>query len=104
MASNDNGKRKLEEEVESSMARKRLRLSDVDADDDNSSDSSEEVSLEETSMKQLDTSEELFTKRGCGMIFSDDGNTTSPSLEPCTPESRWRSDEDNIDDDDDFWM
>jgi hypothetical protein len=30
MASNDNGKRKLEEEAESSMARKRLRLSDDD--------------------------------------------------------------------------
>jgi hypothetical protein len=108
MASNDNGKRKLEEEVESLMARKRLRLSDADADDDNSSDSpeetEEEVSSKETSMKQLDTSEELFTKHGRGMIFSDDGDTTSPSLEPCTLESRWHSDEDNIDDDNDFWM
>jgi hypothetical protein len=47
----------LEEEAESSMARKRLWLSD---DDDDSSDSSkeEEVSSEETSMNQLDTSEE----------------------------------------------
>ena len=63
MASNDNGKHKLEEEAESSMVRKRLRLSDDNVGDHNSSDSSEEeteeeVSLEEMLMNQLDTSEE----------------------------------------------
>jgi hypothetical protein len=42
MASNDNGKRKMEEEVESLTARKRLWLSDNDASDDDSSDSPEE--------------------------------------------------------------
>jgi hypothetical protein len=57
-------------------------------------------------MNQLDTSEEkLFAKRGHDMIFSDDGNTTSPSSEPRTPKSHRCSDEDNSDDDDDaFWM
>jgi hypothetical protein len=57
-------------------------------------------------MNQLDTLEEkLFAKRGHDMIFSDDGNTTSPSSEPRTPESHRCSDEDNSDDDDDaFWM
>jgi hypothetical protein len=40
MASNNNGKRKLEEEVESSMtARKRLRHTGEDGGDDDSSDS-----------------------------------------------------------------
>jgi hypothetical protein len=42
MASNDNGKRKLEEEAESSTARKRLQLSNNDGSDDDSSDSPEE--------------------------------------------------------------
>jgi hypothetical protein len=38
------------------------------------------------SMSQLDTSgEKLFAKRGHGMIFSDDGDTTSLSSEPRTP-------------------
>jgi hypothetical protein len=105
MASNDNGKRKLKEEVESSTVRKRLRLSDEGASDDDSSDSSvDETEEEEMPMNQLDTSEEkLFAKCGRSMIFSDNGDTTSP----CTPESHWRSDEDNIDEDDDnddFWM
>jgi hypothetical protein len=57
MASNDNGKRKLEEEAESLTARKRFWLSNDDAGDDGSSDSleeeteeEEEVSLEETLM------------------------------------------------------
>jgi hypothetical protein len=102
----------LEEEVESSMVRKRLRLSDDDTGDDDSSDSleeeteEEEVSSEETSMNQHDTSEEkLFTKRGRGMIFSDGGDTTSPLSKPRTPESHRCSDEDNNnEDDDDFWM
>jgi hypothetical protein len=64
MSSNDNnGKCKLEEEVESSTARKKLRLSDDDVDDDDSSDSpdeetEEEVSSEETSMNQLNISKE----------------------------------------------
>jgi hypothetical protein len=112
MASNDNDKRKLEEEAEPSTVRKRLQLSDKDGGDDDFSDSPEEeteyeVSSEESSMK-LDTSEEkLLAKCGRGMIFSDDGNTTSPSSEPRTPESHWRSDEDSSDEDDnddDFWM
>jgi hypothetical protein len=75
MASNDNNdKHKLEEEVESSTARKRLRLSDDDTSDADSSDSpkeeteEEEVSLEETSMNQLNTSKEkLQAKRVLGM-------------------------------------
>jgi hypothetical protein len=114
MASNDNNsKHKLEEEAESSTARKRLRLSDDDGGNDNFSDSpeeeetEEEVSSEESSMNQLDTFEEkLFAKRGHCMVFSDDRDTTSPSSEPRTPESRLRSDEDSSDDDDDddFWI
>jgi hypothetical protein len=64
MASNDNnGKCKLEEEAETSAARKRLWLSDYDGGDDVSSDSqhedtNEEVSLEESSMNQVNTSED----------------------------------------------
>jgi hypothetical protein len=109
MASNDNGKRKLEEKVESLTVRKRLRLSHDDVGDDDSSDSSEEeeVSSEETTMNQLNTSEEkLFAKSGCNMILSDVGDTTSPSSEPRTPESLWCSDEDSSDEDNDndFWM
>jgi hypothetical protein len=107
MTSNDNDKSKLEKEAESSMARKRLWLSDDDANDDDSSDSlEEEVSAEEMSMNQLNTSEEkLFAKRDHDMIFSNDGDTTLCSLEPHTPESHRRSDEDSSDeDDDDFWM
>jgi hypothetical protein len=113
MTSNDNDKSKLEKEAESSMARKRLWLSDDDANDDDSSDSleeeieeEEEVFAEEMSMNQLNTSEEkLFAKRDHDMIFSNDGDTTLCSLEPHTPESHRRSDEDSSDeDDDDFWM
>jgi hypothetical protein len=66
-----------------------------------------EVSLEDTLMKQLDTSEEkLFAKRGRGMIFNDNGDTTLPSSEPRTLESHWCSDKNSSDeyDDDDFWM
>jgi hypothetical protein len=101
MASNDNSRCKLEVEVEPSMTRKRLQLSDDDVGDDDSSNS------EETSIKQLNTSEEkLFAKRGRGMIFSDNSNTTSPSSEPSTPESHRCSNKDrnDEDDDDDFWM
>jgi hypothetical protein len=76
MASNDNDKHKMEEEVESSMKRKRLWHTDDDGGDDGSSDSpeeepsekepeeeeeaeeEEEVSSQETSMNQLDTYEE----------------------------------------------
>jgi hypothetical protein len=113
MTSNNNiDKRKLEE-AETSTMKKRLWLSDDDAGDSDSFDSpeeetEEEVSSEETLMNQLDTSEEkLFAKRGCGMIFSDDGDTTSPSLEPRNPKSHGGSDEDINDEDDendDFWM
>jgi hypothetical protein len=91
MASNREDKRKLEEEAESSTERKRLWLSADDSDDDDSFDSpeeeieEEEVSSEVSSMK-LDTSEEkLLAKRGCNMIFNDNGDTTSPSSEPRTP-------------------
>jgi hypothetical protein len=77
-----------------STARKKPRLSNDDGSNDDSSDSpEEEISSEETSMNQLDISEEkLFAKRACG---SDGGDTTSPSLEPRTPESHWRFDDDN---------
>jgi hypothetical protein len=65
-SSNDSDKHKMEEEVESLMARKCLRHTDDDGGDDDSSDSSdspeeepkeeeEEVSSEEASMNQLDT-------------------------------------------------
>jgi hypothetical protein len=117
MTSNDNnGKRKLEEEAESSTARKRLWLSDDDTGDDDSSDSleemevEEEVSSEETSMNdQLNTFEEkLQAKHTRGIVFDDDGDTTSPSSEPRTPECRRCSDKDSSDDNDDndndFWM
>jgi hypothetical protein len=110
MASNDNDKHKLEEEVESLMVRKMMWLSNDDDGDYDSSDSpkEEEVSSEETLMNQLDISEEkLFAKHGHGITFSDDGNTTSPSSEPRTPESHQCSDEDSSneddDDNDDFW-
>jgi hypothetical protein len=48
----------------------------------------------------------LQAKHGSGLFFGDDGDTTSPSLEPRTPEtssSRVHSDPDDSDDDD-FWM
>jgi hypothetical protein len=46
----------------------------------------EEVSSEETSMNQLDTSEEkLQAKRTRDIVFSDDDDTTSSSVEPHTP-------------------
>jgi hypothetical protein len=120
MALNDNNdKHKLEEEAESSMARKRLWLFNDDSSDDNSFDSpeeeteeeeedeetEEEVSSDESLMSQIDTYEEkLLAKHGRDLIFDDDGDTTSPSLEPRTPETlsnRVRSDPD---DDDDFCM
>jgi hypothetical protein len=113
MTSNDNSKHKLEEEAESSTAKKRLWLSDNDVGDFDSSDSleeeEEETSSEETSMNQLNTSEEkLLAKRARGIVFGDDVDTTSPSSVPHTPKSRWHSDEDNNDDDDDkdvdFWI
>jgi hypothetical protein len=47
MASNDNEKRKLEVEAESSTGRKSLWLSDNDGGDDDSSDSLEEETEEE---------------------------------------------------------
>jgi hypothetical protein len=120
MASNDNnGKPKLEEEAETSTARKRLRISDDDGGDDDSSDSQhedteeedeetkEEVTSEKSLMNQVDTSKDmLVAKHGSGLFFGDDGDTTSPSLEPRTPEtpsSRIHSDPDGSDDDD-FWM
>jgi hypothetical protein len=67
----------------------------------------EEVSLEESSMNQVDTSKDkLVAKHDSGLFFGDDGDTTSPLSEPRTPEapsSRVRSDPDDSDDDD-FWM
>jgi hypothetical protein len=54
-------------------------------------------------MNQLDTSEEkMFAKCIHGMLFSDDGNTTLPSVEPRTLESHRCSDEESSDED--FWM
>jgi hypothetical protein len=63
----------------------------------------EVVSSEEPSMKRDTSVEKLLAKRGRGMIFSNDDDTTSLLSEPCTPESHRRSDEDiNDEDDDDF--
>jgi hypothetical protein len=112
MASNDNNNKHKLEEAESSTTRR--RLSPRWTTDDDCSDSLEEeieeaeemkkvVSSEETPMNQFDTSKEkLQAKRAHGIIFGDDGDTTLPSSEPRTPESRWHSDEDS--NDDDFWM
>jgi hypothetical protein len=113
MASNDNNNKHKLEEAESSMTRR--RLSPRWTTDDDYSDSLEEeieeaeeetkkvVSSEEMPMNQFDTSKEkLQAKRAHGIIFGDDGDTTLPSSEPRTPESRWHSDEDS--NDDDFWM
>jgi hypothetical protein len=96
----NNGKCKLEEEAaESSMARKRLWLSDDDDSFDSPEEEEEEISSEETSMNHLNTSKEkLFVKRSRG---SDNGNTTSPSSEPRTPESHRCSNEDSSDEDND---
>jgi hypothetical protein len=57
-------------------------------------------------MNQLDTSEEkLLAQRGHSMVFSDDGDTTSPSSKPRTPDRCMHSNLDSSDeDDDDFWM
>ncbi len=112
MASNDNSKRKLEEEAESSTVRKRLRISDDDVGDDDSSDSpeeeteEEEVSSEEMLMNQLDTSEDkLYDRHAPGILFSDNGNTPSIASQPRTPESHQCSNEEGSDDNDDnFWM
>jgi hypothetical protein len=66
----------------------------------------EEVSSEELSMNQLDTSKEkLMAKNGCGLFFGDDGDTSSTESEPRSPimpSSRMRSNPDG--NDDDFWM
>jgi hypothetical protein len=98
MASNDDDKHKMEEEAESSMARKRLWLSDDDSSD-SPEEEEEEVSSEESSMNQLDTSKEkLYAKRARSILFSNDGDTPSTSLEPCTPGSRQCSDEESSDD------
>jgi hypothetical protein len=109
MASNDNNnKHKLEEEAESSVVRKRLWLSDDDSGDDDFSDSSEEeeVSFEESPMNQLDTYEKkLLAKRSRDLLFSNDGDTTSPSSEPRTPKmssSHVHSDPNGSDDDNNF--
>jgi hypothetical protein len=88
MTSNDNnGKRKMEEEAESSMVRKRLWLFNDDGGDADSSDSleeespeeempeEEEVSSKETSMNQLDTSKKLYARHTHDILFSDDGDT-----------------------------
>jgi hypothetical protein len=88
--------------------RKRLQLSNDDGGDDDSAELPvEEVSLEESSMNQLDTSEEKsLAKHGRGIIFNDNGNTSSPSSEPHVPKtssSHVHSDPDSSDDDD-FWM
>jgi hypothetical protein len=46
-----------------------------------------EVSLKESSMNQLDTSEEKWlAKRGRDLIFGNDGDNSLPSSEPCTAE------------------
>jgi hypothetical protein len=46
----------------------------------------EEVSLEESSMNQVDTSDEkLLAKRSLNIIFGIDGDTTLSSSKPRTP-------------------
>jgi hypothetical protein len=105
---NNNEKCKVEEEAESSAVRKRLQLSNDDSSESPEVEM-EEVSLDESSMNQLDSSEDkLLAKHSCGLFFSHDGDTTSMSLEPRTPKmpsSCVRSDPDGSDDDDDdFWM
>jgi hypothetical protein len=59
-------------------------------------------------MNQLDTSKEkLLAKCDCGIVFGDDGDTTSPLSKwrtPETPSSHVRSDPNNSDDNDDEWM
>jgi hypothetical protein len=97
----------LEEEIESSTARKRLWLSDDDGSDDDSfnlPEEEEELPSGESSMNQLDTSEEKsLAKHDHSIIFSDDGDTSSSSSKPRVPKtssSRMRFDPDssNIDD------
>jgi hypothetical protein len=81
-------------------------LSDDNGSDDDSFDLPEEEELpsEESSMNQLDTSEEKsLAKHDRGIIFSDDGDTSSSSSKPRVPKtssSRMRFDPDssNIDD------
>jgi hypothetical protein len=92
MASNDNnGKRKVEQ-TESSAVSKRIQLFEDDGGDDSSGESEEtmeeEVSSKESSMNQLDTSEEkLMAKHEHDLLFNDDGDT-SPESEPRTPKRR----------------
>jgi hypothetical protein len=106
----NNEKCKVEEEAESSAVRKRLQLSNDDSSESPEVEmEEEEVSLDESSMNQLDSLEDkLLAKRSCGLFFSHDGDTTSMSLEPRTPKmpsSCVCSDPDGSDDDDDdFWM
>jgi hypothetical protein len=130
MASNDNNDKRKLEEAEISVVRKRLWLSNDDGSNDDSSNSQhedteeeeeveeteeeeeieeteEEDSSEESSMNQVDTSEDkLVSKHGSGLFFSDDGDTTSTSSEPCTletPSNHVCSDPDDSDDDN-LWM
>jgi hypothetical protein len=104
MASNDNnGKRKMEEEAETSVVRERLWLSIDNGGNDDSSDSQdeemeeeeeeteteEEVSSEESSMNQVDTSEDmLVVERGYELFFGDDGGTTNRHLSHAHPKRR----------------
>jgi hypothetical protein len=78
------------EEIETSTTRKSLRLSDNDGGDDDSSDSQhedtkeEEVSSEESTMNQVDTSEDkLVAKHGSGLFFADDRRSDAP--QKCRP-------------------
>jgi hypothetical protein len=128
MASNDNDKRNMEEEAESSTTRKHLWHTDDDGDDIDSSDLSEEEPLEEEPeeeeeemmveeeteeevcseempMNQFNTSEvKLYARHARGIIFSNGDNTPSTLSEPPpTPESHRRSDEESRENDD-FWM
>jgi hypothetical protein len=125
MASNDNNdKIKVEEEAESSVVvRKRMWLSDDNGGNYSSGESKEqtdvevktkeeeemeEVSSEESSVNQLDTSEEkLTTKHGYDLFFNDNGDTSSTASEPHSPEmlsSHVCSDSNDSEDDDNFWM
>jgi hypothetical protein len=96
-----NNKRKVEEEVESLATKKRLWLCDNTDYDDSSGELEEEteddeVSSEESSMNQLDTSEDkLMAKCGCALFFGNHDDISSLELEPRSLEtlsSRVRSD------------
>jgi hypothetical protein len=56
-------------------------------EEEDEEETKEDISSEESSMNQFDTSEEkLLAKHGRSLFFGDDSDTTSLSLEPRTPD------------------